>query len=309
MLSRGRSFRTRQLRRLIQHGCSGFAVFGQLEAGRGPRRLGIALGPGGIERRIDGEAVRSTGLLAEALPVHVIEPGSHALVEGAPSDRRRFLDWGVFHVEPRYLRCWRDYRRILSQRNGALKQSGGAELDAWTNALVEAGGRVNEIRRRYVDELRPHVEEFGAALLARSVRIFYDRGWSDALEFSEALDASRAQDRKLGVTGPGPHRADLKIELEGHAAAAEASRGQQKLAAAALTLAQLTLQAERAVQANILLLDDPASELDGDSMGRLMEAVRGLHCQVVATALALQQLPSDVDHEAFHVERGVLRAV
>ena len=80
--------------------------------------------------------------LAELLPVHAIDPSMHALVEGGPSERRRFLDWGVFHVEPRYLDAWKRYRRVLSQRNAALKRAAsGAELRPWSMALGGGGRR------------------------------------------------------------------------------------------------------------------------------------------------------------------------
>src|SRR3546814_9926793 len=50
------------------------------------------------------------------------EPGSHALVSGGGEARRRYVDWGLFHVEPDFLPLWRRYARVLKQRNSLLKQ-------------------------------------------------------------------------------------------------------------------------------------------------------------------------------------------
>ena len=123
VLGRGRSFRTRQMRRLVQHGSEGFAVFGEVVAEGATRRLGVAYRAGRLEKKIDGQPASGMAQLAELLPVHAIDPSMHALVEGGPSERRRFLDWGVFHVEPDYLEAWKRYRRVLSQRNAVLKRA------------------------------------------------------------------------------------------------------------------------------------------------------------------------------------------
>src|SRR5690606_22023780 len=129
--------------------------------------------------------------LAELLPVHVLDPGIHGLVEGGPSERRRFLDWGVFHVEHEYLPAWKRYRRILSQRNAALKRrASSAELRPWTDALVAAADAVDKARRRYVADLAPRAEVCAAALLERPLELTYRSGWREGTEFGEALEAS-----------------------------------------------------------------------------------------------------------------------
>ena len=153
LLGRGRSFRTRLNRRLIQHGQQGFSVYGELDLGGNVHRLGVGCGPNGLDLRLNGEAASGMAALAELLPIHVIEPNIHDLVEGGPRDRRRFLDWGVFHVEQGYLETWRRYRRILGQRNAALKAGSGAS--GWNVSLLEAGAAVDSARGRYVAELAP----------------------------------------------------------------------------------------------------------------------------------------------------------
>ena len=75
--------------------------------------------------------------LAEVLPVQVVDPGIHRLVEEGPVYRRRWLDWGVFHVEPSFGADWQDYRRALQQRNAALKAH--EDPTPWEPALARAG--------------------------------------------------------------------------------------------------------------------------------------------------------------------------
>ena len=116
-------------------------------------------------------ASRAEGMaqLAELLPVHAIDPSMHGLVEGGPSERRRFLDWGVFHVEHRLpggvealsARAQPAQRRTQAgrYRRGALP---------WTAALAEAGDAVDDSRLHYFQRLTPQVTSFGARLLNRA---------------------------------------------------------------------------------------------------------------------------------------------
>lgn len=71
----------------------------------------IADRQGDFTIRIDGQNARSTAQLAELLPLQLINPDSFRLLEGAPKVRRQFLDWGVFHVEPRFMTAWQRLRR------------------------------------------------------------------------------------------------------------------------------------------------------------------------------------------------------
>jgi DNA replication and repair protein RecF len=309
LLGRGRSFRTRQTGRLVQRGQEGFAVYGEVASAAGPRRLGVSFSAGHLTKRVDAQDAAGMAALAEILRVHSLDPSSHQLVEGAPSERRRFLDWGVFHVEHTYLDSWKRYRRVLSQRNAALKAgAAGPALRSWTGALLESGSAVDVSRRSYVDLLAPLVAEFGQQLLKQPLSIDYRPGWAKGLTFEGAVAAAERRDLTSRTTEVGPHRADLEIQLAGRRLQDEASRGQQKLAAAALTLAQLVAgHAEETPR--VLLVDDPAAELDNDSLRRLLKLLEGVPAQLVLTALSPQHLFPTSGYPTFHVERGVISGV
>lgn len=310
VLGRGRSFRTRQMQRLVQHGKDGFAVFGEVLLAGAHRRLGVGYRAGRLEKRIDGHPATGMAQLAELMPVHAIDPSMHALVEGAPSDRRRFVDWGVFHVEPQYLESWKRYRRALSQRNAALKRAApAAELRPWSEALAEAGTAVDESRSRYLEQLAPHVRCFGRRLLGRPLTLDYRRGWTGETRFDEALAESESRDRQTGRTEPGPHRAEVILKLDDRRVQDEASRGQQKLTAAALILAQVAIESTERPARSVLVVDDPAAELDSSSLERLLAAIEDLPVQQVFTALTPANLTPQADRPVFHVERGEVRAV
>jgi DNA replication and repair protein RecF len=307
LLGRGKSFRTRQNKRLIQHGQDAFTVFGEALIDGQRHRLGVRLGPTGLETRLDGGRAGGIADLARALPVNVIEPTSHQLVEGGPSKRRRFLDWGVFHVEQGFLEDWRRYRRVLGQRNAALKQ--GLATAAWDLALVEAGEAVHDARLAYFERLRPIVAEVGQTLTGRPLGLSYRRGWSSGASLSEALTASRERDQASGATQVGPHRADLGLAMDDHGVREEASRGQQKLVAAALILSQVRVFADEHGDGGVLLVDDPAAELDGAAFGRLTRILEGLPAQLILTGLSTAGLPPAPGFPVFHVERGEVDSV
>jgi DNA replication and repair protein RecF len=308
VLGRGRSFRTRQMRRLVRHGVDGFAVFGEADVDGARRRLGVAYRAGRLEKKVDGQPAVGMAQLASLLPVHAIDPSMHAIVEGGPSERRRFLDWGVFHVEPGYLDAWKSYRRVLSQRNAALKRSAvSGELRPWSTALAEAGATVHESRRRYLDRLGPFVSELGRRLLDRPLTLDYRRGWTADARLEDVLAEGEPRDRENGSTEAGPHRAEIVLRLDERRVQDEASRGQQKLTAAALILSQVAVESAVRPRRSVLLVDDPAAELDAGSLERLMAAIAGLPAQLVFTALTPEHLVPDPEFPTFHVERGEVR--
>ena len=75
--------------------------------------LGVEGSSGGMRAKIDGDEPGSLAELALVLPVQIIDPEVHRLIEEGPSRRRRFLDWGVFHVEPNFVGHWQRYQQAL----------------------------------------------------------------------------------------------------------------------------------------------------------------------------------------------------
>jgi DNA replication and repair protein RecF len=308
VLGRGRSFRTRNMGRLVQHGAEGFTIFGEVEAQGSLRRLGVAYQAGRLQKKVDGEVAAGMAQLAALMPVHAIDPSMHALVEGGPSERRRFLDWGVFHVEPAYLETWKRYRRVLSQRNAALKRRASrSELQPWSTALAEAGTEVDRSRRHYLERLGPFVSDIGRRLLDRPLSLDYRRGWMPDQQLEDVLTAAETREGDHATTEFGPHRAEVVLRLDGRRVQDEASRGQQKLTAAALVVAQVAVESVDRPPRGVLVVDDPAAELDADSLARLLGVLADLRAQLIFTALTPEHLRPEADSPVFHVERGEVR--
>lgn len=255
--------------------------------------------------RVDRQPADSLAALAENLAIQVIDPEIHRLVSDGPEVRRRFLDYGVFHVEQAFLDAWRRYRRALRQRNAGLREGVGDEiLRAWEPELVSSGEVVDGLRRLHLAELAAQFREVGGALVGGEVACEYRSGWGEEPGFEEALEAARQRDREQGTTTVGPHRADIRLMYRGRSARQQVSRGQQKLFGASLVLAQTRAMTQAGGDAPVLLVDDPAAELDGDSLTRLMAAVLETGSQLVVTALTAEAVSLPAETAMFHVEHG-----
>jgi len=311
LMAYGRSFRGRVRDGLIRSGEPALEVFVEWQESRrsGPRKAGLRHTGHDWTGRLDGSSIAQLGDLCAALAVVSFEPGSHALITGGGDSRRRYLDWGLFHVEPDFLPRWRRYARALKQRNALLKRrAGDAQLDAWDRELADAGEPLSRDRQRYLEALQPHF----AALMAewvpviRTTTLEYQPGWRrDDLPLADALLLARERDLSTGFTSVGPHRADWRIGFANLAGRESLSRGQAKLTALSALMAQAEHYAENRGEWPIIALDDLASELDRSHQGRVLAWLRHSEAQVFITATETPTvLQSTSGMHRFHVEQG-----
>jgi DNA replication and repair protein RecF len=286
VLGRGRSFRTRRLEHLIRNGTERFVVFGEIDTTTRRVPMGVEGSRNGIRAQIDGDKPSSLAELALFLPVQIIDPEVHRLIEEGPGRRRRFLDWGVFHVEQSFVGHWQRYQQVLKQRNAALKskQPRGV-VSVWDGDLIRSGELLGAARARYVSLLVPHAQAIARNLLGMELGLSYRNGWAKDHDMAEALTQSWNHDQESGATQVGPHRAELSVRLDGAAVKDRISRGQQKLLAAALLIAQIKLFPDGASVQPSLLLDDPAAELDDERLAGLIREVSGQSVQLIVTTL------------------------
>jgi len=314
LLSHAQSFRTGLTDSLIRRGASQLTVAALLRRASGADvRLGLARAADGWHARVNGTAVSLGELLPECAIV-CFEPGSHALISGGSGERRRFLDWGVFHVEHAFLGRSRVYNRVLRQRNLALKQAAGdAELDAWDGELAAAAAPIASLRETYFGrfsaELSAVLGLFLPELGAATVEL--NRGWPADLAIADALAQSRGRDRMRGHTLRGPHRADWSLRFVGAPLREHLSRGQEKLCALACVLAQARTHAAAAGEWPIIALDDLASELDAAHQELVVDLLCAAQAQVLISGI---EQPACLHHiqvhpRVFHVEHGQVRAL
>jgi DNA replication and repair protein RecF len=308
LLGRGRSFRTRSTERLIRHHQPALTVFG-LTDDLPPKRAGIEVASdGGTRARIDGENAASLLELTGVLPVQAIDPEIHKLVDQGPERRRRWLDWLVFHVEPTFGMHWARYNRALKQRNAALR-TGAGEISAWDGELIPHGVAITEARQRALEKLIPCLNQTFERFGGLDVQVGFTTGWLAGTSFEDALRTHADRDRARGTTTVGPHRADVTLRRSQRIARETLSRGQQKLTAVAMIVSQLRLLHDEQKLHAVLLLDDPAAELDVKNLQRLFDELTSLRCQMIATSLTQETALFQAPKATFHVEHGSVKQV
>jgi len=312
VLSKGRSFRSGHTASLIGPENKTLQVISTIESQAGrAHQMGLERGTDFWSARHNGEDISQLSKLTELLPHVLLEPSSHTLISGPPDGRRKYLDWGVFHVEHDFLLLWRRYNRVLKQRNAALRQSNALVVESLDPQFISLGEELHLARARHAGRLNEMLQRklpiFNRTL--EGITLSYRKGWSgDSLE--EAIMHSQNRDIERGSTGPGPHKADLYLALDGTAAKERLSRGEQKAMTAAMIMAQAQLISESG-EKPILMLDDLSSELDAEHLERVLAAGLELGVQIwlTGTVLAPAVKACEAACTVFHVEHGKVRTI
>lgn len=272
VLLRLQSPRAGALAEAVRHGAEGFSLSGRA----GERAMACHLSK--IEGRKllldDLPQSKSDEYLRTGL-VAFFSNEDIELVRGTSSKRRRFLDFLGSQCDVGYLKNLRAYERALRSRNFLLKEGPhrGREISAYDGPLLAAGEYLGRARQELCAELAPLVAKHVAAIgpQGESCELHYERSGGEDL--AAALAASAAEERRLRQTVVGPHRDDVRLDLDGAAASTFASEGQQRTLTLALRLAQAELIRVRRGSPPVYLLDDIFGELDTERRRRLLSAL------------------------------------
>lgn len=272
----GRSFRGAKAADMLAWGSAGAFVSGEIRRGDAVRAVRRA-----VVQREDGR----WGVGGEGCPwARAIAFGWQdlAILTEGPQARRNFIDGFAGKLYPAHLRGLGRYRQILARRNHLL-QSGlvGAPLWSalapWNEQLVQVGLEMAGRRRAAVEALEGEVRGLYPTLAgAGAVSLQYGAALAASTgerEFLAALEARFPEEVRRGQTLVGPHRDDLLIEVDGRDLRLYGSRGQQRLMALTLRLAEAGPVTRAVGSAPVLLLDDALSELDPEVQARVLEHV------------------------------------
>ncbi len=312
----GRSFRTNKHGSVIQNDKDSFSVFASCKT-EDTESLKLGIQRGRTESficSINGAHSNKLSDLVSLVPLQLFTPQSTDLIIGSPSERRRFLDWGLFHVEHEFQLLANQYSKFLKHRNALLKQMANlnaTENQYWESQFVQLGEALTDKRRQYVDRLTPIFKEYAREFLPNfDVELSYYRGWEKDVCLSESLVKKREYDGKIGHTSSGPHKADLRLKVNGVNAQELLSRGQLRMAVAALQMSQTKLFNSATQRKSIFLLDDVGAELDADKREQFIDGLLKMDTQVFVTAIESTQLAfiqKYNEKKMFHVEHGSVK--
>lgn len=315
VLASGRSFRTAKPQQLIQFNATRMTLYCEVERQQQQHKLGLQRQLKQLELRLDGQTQRSQSELARHLPIQLLTPESHRLLEEGPKARRQFIDWGCFYHHQHFISAWRDYQRALKQRNQSLKQRlSGTQIRLWDETLVTAGETINQLRQAYLDALTPFLLQFIAELmpeLSADISCRFYSGWpATHTDYQACLNDQLERDIQMGHTQYGAHRADIKFRIQQQEPLISLSRGQQKLFVCALLLAQAHYLQQQTQDEVIMLIDDLPAELDQHHRGTLLSLLEQLNIQHLVTTTALSLIPcAQGNKQVFSLKQGVITPI
>ncbi len=281
LLSTGRSFRTANLSDLIRHGAPGFLVQAEIE--RDGIDQSIAMSYDGTNRKVKINATTHNNFsnVLGLLPSVLYAPYDHALIAGAPAERRRFLNMHIAQIDPVYVHHLLRYGKALKQRNALLKSKQEASIEVWEAQLAHSGAYLINRRQKAIEELFPHLKSLSDV----NFTIVYEPSLTGDLK--EQWKQSRKKDLIMGSTLAGPHRDDMVISADGKSAKAFSSEGQKRSCLAALKLAQWGALKEEVGDDPLIAIDDFGVHLDEEKTQQLFEEVKGLGQVFLTTPLPL----------------------
>ena len=222
-------------------------------------------------------------------------PQMSQIIEGAPEDRRRYLNLALAQSTPAYARMLSEYNQALTQRNALLKllgeRSGNSDqLEVWDEALTRLGAQIILWRIEAIHQIEGLASRVHHELTRGSeiLRLSYEPAFDplpkpnrqlglkmdtvvdrSRLELNEIRDGFLARLRELraeeiarGVTTIGPHRDELRFLTNDIDLGNYGSRGQVRTTLLALKLAEVNWMKDRTGEWPVILLDEVMAELD-----------------------------------------------
>jgi len=245
---------------------------------------------GTVEKRFKVNGTpRAVSDLAGLAPVVLFLVDDLEIIRGEPARRREFLDTDLSALSRTYQWALRQYGRVVDQRNKLLKdiREGMGDpfaLGPWNEQLATFGGRVLEVRARFVADLNRETAPVyqGLSASTQEMTLAYQREWSEepvgegtrddyARSITAAVREMEGEEIRRGSSLVGPHRDDISVLVDGKDVRRFGSQGEQRTAALALRVAECRLTRQLVGEPPLLLLDDVLSELDHSRRAALLD--------------------------------------
>lgn len=220
------------------------------------------------ERRItvNGNTVADRKQLLYHNPTIVFSYDDYRLITEGHELRRMFFDQVQCFISIQYVDLIRNYKRILRQRNKALKERNTSALDVYNYQLATHGVGIMEQRRQCIRRCSQHASELFHNMLSTNDTIEFSYSPSWAAESVESvvrhLEQKLNNDLRIGHSTSGPHRDKIQCYINGKDAVLYASTGQVRSVALVAKIVQSMIIFEILDKKPVLLFDDVLLELD-----------------------------------------------
>lgn len=282
-LSQGKSFKVQLPRAMIRDGETGFSVSAEIidDAGNA-NYASVSLGKDGRSLSYNNENNVSVLTVCNAIPVQIVAPDTIDLLLEGPEVRRSYLNWGMFYVHPQFISIYNEFLRYHKQRLSVLMKCKAiidagrmvsdelqATLVLYTKRVAEFTDKLIVMYNSYTSELIPVLQQVLHEFLPElKFDIKFYQGWNERFSALENLEQNLGRDMTNGRCYTGLHRFDFVIKCYGEPVQNVLSRGQLKLLACAMKLAQGEHLSDKANNSCVYLVDDLAAELDAEKQLR-----------------------------------------
>ena len=283
LMAHGRSFRQSRSPLLVQHNQKRFMIHGKWHR-FGPMHLSVAGRQGQTSVRLQGREIQRRKDVSESFPVLVDAPQGRKIIDGAPGERRRWLDALIMICYQQMRTNYERYLRAVMQRGRLLRRKNFSdELDVWEQQIVHYGMPIVQAREKILEELNAllvNEQQLTEDLISLSMRApeYTKNAWL------QRLKEKRTEDAKLGSLRFGSHVDVVNIHFQEREIRSAGSRGQQKLAAIAIKMAECALWARHRRLIPVVLLDDCLESLDQHRQLRLFKRLQKSPAQILMTA-------------------------
>ena len=314
LLSKARSFRTAHIKEVIQHNQDELMVSATINSNEFKNitvNTGIRKSSKETEIRHNGERVKAVSEQAKNVVVQTAIPDNTKVLTGTPKDRRKWIDWAMFHVEHDYLQIWHSYHHALRNRNALLrKPTKDEEFFVWEEMMAITAKKLRVMWGDYLVRLQQYYQETAGKHPCGKVVFSIKNEKFKTDNYLEYLQSTRQSDMRAGFTQQGPHKADFEFKTNKKHVNTVFSRGQIKLFVTLLAIAQAKLLKFEKEINPIILADDLEAELDKKAVAMILELLYDEKMQLFITTTEPDSiLNNHTETSLFHVKHGEVKDV
>lgn len=319
-LSIGKSHRNNKDKEIIKWEKENAYIKGNIITNNGDKIIEIGLSHNQKKRiKSNGVLLEKVGDLLGKVNIVLFSPEDLKLIKEGPIERRNFLDREISNIKPQYYYALMEYNKILQQRNHLLKkiiikESLKETISVWDEQLIDIGAKIIQTRIYFLKKINSIAKKLHSEITdnKEDLELFYQSTILSSQEdiknikelFRRRLERNEKLDIYRGSTSVGPHRDDIKININNIDIRSFGSQGQQRTAALSLKLSIFDLIYSEVGESPILLLDDVMSELDQDRQQKLIKSLKNVQSFITCTDLNFLEHINNQDKEILRIKGG-----
>lgn len=284
-----KSFDAKSDSEVVAFGENGFEIFGEIEDLTKDEVMVVYSAEEAKKRYyLNGKLLNRSSEIIGRFPIVLLTPADHAITQGTPGERRKFVDSVLSQASKTYLKNLLDYGKILRQRSSLLNQMRESynsrtkdELDVWTERLIASGSEIIKQRLRFINEFNPFVTESYSKVMNENeipgIKYYHLNGYNgeNIIEkFKSLLDEKQKDEFRRAANLVGPHRDDFVFTINDINLKTYGSQGQHKTFQAVLRFAEFFYLKSITGKKPVFLLDDVFGELDTNRADKISRYLR-----------------------------------